>query len=404
MNQSHTYAIQTRVVQSPPDPHGAVTPPIYLSSTFSQEPSFDDDVRPGASGAAGEAVVDAAVRAQAGYGYQRTNNPTRAAAEYALANVENAKHALAFASGMAAISAALEIVKPGQAVVISDNIYGGTYTLAKQVLARRAVEVHFEPNLNEATELPENLGAVLIESPTNPTLRVIDIAHAARLAHARRAKLIVDNTFSTAFVQRPLELGADAVVYSATKYQGGHSDVLAGALLTNDPELYAFWQLLQKEMGAPLSPFDSYSLVRGMKTMALRLERAQENALAIRDFLRGHPAVERVYFPGWYSRREGEIQARQASGEGALLAFEVREGVNVAAACRALQLVKYAVSLGSVETLISHSASMTHEDMSEQDRARAGITTRFLRLSVGIEFAPDIIDDLNQALNFAASR
>ena len=344
------YAIETRIVQAPKDPTGSVVPPIYLSASFNQ-PGYE---------VSGE------------YGYQRSNNPTRATAEAALANVEGAEFALTYATGMAATAAALEIVRPGQTVIFCDQVYGGTYVLA-----------------------------ILIESPTNPGLRVLDIEHAASLAHGAGAYLFVDNTFCTAYLQRPLELGADAVIYSATKYLGGHSDVLAGVVLANDPALYDHFKLVQREMGNPLSPFDSYSLLRGLKTLAIRMDRAQENTVRIRAFLESHPAIATVYYPGWYSPREAQIHARQSSGDGAVLTFEVADDVDLAVFRENLRLINYAVSLGSVETLLSHPATMTHEDITDEERARTGISERMLRLSVGIEAADDIMGDLDTALQEA---
>ncbi|WP_394263951.1 trans-sulfuration enzyme family protein [Trueperella sp.] len=375
------YAIETRIVQAPKDPTGSVVPPIYLSASFNQ-PGYE---------VSGE------------YGYQRSNNPTRATAEAALANVEGAEFALTYATGMAATAAALEIVRPGQTVIFCDQVYGGTYVLAEQILARRGVTIVYADDLNEwtAADMPANLGAILIESPTNPGLRVLDIEHAASLAHGAGAYLFVDNTFCTAYLQRPLELGADAVIYSATKYLGGHSDVLAGVVLANDPALYDHFKLVQREMGNPLSPFDSYSLLRGLKTLAIRMDRAQENTVRIRAFLESHPAIATVYYPGWYSPREAQIHARQSSGDGAVLTFEVADDVDLAVFRENLRLINYAVSLGSVETLLSHPATMTHEDITDEERARTGISERMLRLSVGIEAADDIMGDLDTALQEA---
>lgn len=375
------YSIETRIVQSPKDPTGSVVPPIYLSASFNQ-PGY---------GVSGE------------YGYQRSNNPTRGTVEAVLANVEDAQFALTYSTGMAATAAALEILRPGQTVVLCDQVYGGTYVLAEQILARRGVNIVYAHDLNEwsAADVPDNLGAILIESPTNPSQRVLDIEHAARLAHGVGAYLFVDNTFCTAYLQRPLAFGADAVIYSATKYLGGHSDVLAGVVVANDPVLYDHFKLVQREMGNPLAPFDSYSLLRGIKTLAIRMDRAQENASKIREFLEAHPAVDTVFYPGWYSKREAEIHARQSSGDGAVVTFNVNDGVDIAVLRANLRLINYAVSLGSVETLLSHPATMTHEDITENERARTGITDRMLRLSVGIEAAEDIIEDLDTALQEA---
>ena len=240
---------------------------------------------------------------------------------------------------------------------------------------------------------------VFLESPTNPTLRVTDISHVASLAKKVNAKVVVDNTFSTAYLQKPLELGADAVVYSGTKYFGGHSDVLAGFILTNDDAWYASLKIASKALGNPLSPFDSYSILRGLKTLVIRLDRQQENAAILRDYLENHPAVSRVLAPGWYSPKEKEIHARQSKGDGALFAFELAEGIDFHTFAKNLKLMRFAVSLGSVETLICHPASMIHENLTPEEREKAGISDRLLRLSVGIEDAHDLKADLENALS-----
>ncbi|AIE82751.1 trans-sulfuration enzyme family protein [Actinotignum schaalii] len=377
-----TLSFATRVVNDysasrPDDQYRAVIPPIYLTSTFEQP----------TDGSAGP------------YGYQRSSNPTRGSVESAVAYVEGAEHALAFATGMAATATVFSSLTAGDRVLLTSSVYGGTFLFVDEFFARRGITAEFVDDFNELTEIPEDTALVFLESPTNPTLRVTDISHVVALAKKVNAKVVVDNTFSTAYLQKPLELGADAVVYSGTKYFGGHSDVLAGFILTNDDAWYASLKIASKALGNPLSPFDSYSILRGLKTLVIRLDRQQENAAILRDYLDNHPAISRVLAPGWYSPKEKEIHARQSKGDGALFAFELAEGIDFHAFAKNLKLMRFAVSLGSVETLICHPASMIHENLTPEEREKAGISDRLLRLSVGIEDVHDLKADLENALS-----
>lgn len=361
--------------------HGAVVPPIHLASTFELDPADN-------SGA---------------YDYQRGANPTRAALESVLGALEDAPYAFAFASGMAATSAALSFLQAGDEVIIPASVYGGTYRLATRVLSRQGVTVRFVADLADLTaaDLTPATAAVFAETPANPTLRVTDLRRTAELAHAGGARLIVDNTFMSPVLQRPLDLGADATVQSATKYLAGHSDLLAGTIATRDPELAEGFALAQKAQGGVLSPIDSYRLIQDVKTLPLRLRRQQETAVLLTEHLREHPRIARVLVPGSANAQEARIHASQAHGPGAIVSFELAPEVDRTAFLRALRIPVYAVSLGGVESLICHPATMTHEAMTPQARAQAGIGDDLLRLSVGIEAPEDLRADLDQALGAA---
>ena len=376
-------SIATRVVNDfsaarPHDQYQAVVPPIYLASTFAQH----------------------ADGTPAAYGYQRSGNPTRGAVESAVAYVEGAEHALAFATGMAASATIFSSLKAGDRVLLTSSVYGGTFLFAEKFFEARAIEYQFVPDFNAITEIPSDTALIFVESPTNPTLRVTDIAHVAGLAKQSGARVVVDNTFSTSYLQDPLALGADAVVYSGTTYLGGHSDVLAGFILTNDEEWYASLKIASKALGNPLSPFDSYSILRGLKTLVIRMDRQQQNALELRKALEEHPAVERVLTPGWYSEKEAQIHARQSHGDGALFSFELKKGIDFHTFASHLNIIRFAVSLGSVETLICHPATMIHEDLTPEEREKAGISDQLLRLAVGIEDVADLRADLLGALSY----
>lgn len=382
MPKNKSLSFATRVVNDysqprPDDQYNAVVPPIYLASTFEQP--TDGSTTP--------------------YGYQRSGNPTRASVESTIAYVEGAEHALAFATGMAATATIFSSLQTGDRVLLTSSVYGGTFLFVDEFFERRGINYDFVEDFNNLEEIPEDTALIFLESPTNPTLRVTDISHVVSLAKTVGAKVVVDNTFSTSYIQQPLELGADAVVYSGTKYFGGHSDVLAGFIVTNDSEWYASLKIASKALGNPLSPFDSYSIIRGIKTLAIRLDRQQENALKLRELLSGHEAVERVLFPGWFSTQEKEIHDRQANGEGALFAFELKAGLDFHEFSKHLNLVRFAVSLGSVETLICHPTTMIHENLSPEERKKAGISDQLIRVAVGIEDIDDLREDLENALN-----
>ena len=362
--------------------HGAVVPPIHLASTFELDPATGDGA----------------------FFYQRGANPTRASLERVLALLEGASHGFAFATGMAATAAAFSLLEQGDEVLLSAAVYGGTFRLVDEYFPARGLTARFVDELGALTDADfgPRTRLVFIETPANPTLRITDIRAVSELAHRHGAIVIVDNTFMTGIRQRPLELGADLVVESATKFLAGHSDLLAGVVTTNDEAIAARIALAQKALGGVLAPFDSYRLIQDIKTLPLRLERQERNAGAVARHLKGHADVARVFTPGSFSAEERRIHTGQASGDGAVVSFELGEAIDRVAFIRALRLPGYAVSLGGVESLICHPATMTHESMRPEDHARAGISQELLRLAVGIEHEADLLEDLDQAL--AAAR
>lgn len=363
-------------------PDGGVLPAIQLSSTFEQP----------TDGTFGEFV------------YQRGGNPTRNAAERLLASVEGASHAALTSTGMAATSSVFSLLVPGDKVLLSRSIYGGTYRYVTHYFPRQGIDFEFVDDFNaiEAENIDDAVKLIFIETPANPTLEVIDISRLAQAAHARSVLLAVDNTFMTPLLQRPLEQGADVVVYSATKYLGGHGDLLAGLVVTNNAELYDDVTFYRKTFGPALSPFDSFSLLRGVKTLDVRLKRQQETAARVIDHLSGRSEIVALNYPGSRSPAQAAIHARQANGIGAVISFQLDPSLDRRAFLDALGFIGYAVSLGGVESLICAPATMTHEPFSAADRAAAAIPDDLLRLAVGIEDADDILDLLDAGL--AASR
>jgi cystathionine beta-lyase/cystathionine gamma-synthase len=362
-----------------PDPTtGAVTTPIYQTSTYVQE----------------------GIGRHKGYEYARTQNPTRRALERNLAALEGGADAYCYASGMAAIQAVLTLVKAGQRVVVSDNVYGGTHRLFTKVLARYGVEFAFR-DASDATALEGEAGefALLwIETPTNPLMKVCDIATLAQLAHRRGALLVVDNTFMSPFFQRPLALGADIVVHSTTKFLNGHSDSVGGVAVVRDKDHAQWLQYVQNAVGAILSPFDSWLVLRGTKTLALRMPCHEENGGKVAAFLRAQKKIRKVYWPGFPDHPGHAVHKRQATGFGALISFDLG---NLDAAQRLLgsvRLCSLGESLGGVETLISHPATMTHAGYTPAERDALGIGPGLVRISVGCEDAQDLIADLDRAL------
>ena len=375
--------IQTAAVHTLKDfEHGAVVPPVHLSSTFELDRADED----------GE------------YAYQRGANPTRAQLETVLAALDGAAHGFAFASGMAATAASLSTLVVGDEVLLPASVYGGTYRFVDLVLPGRGITGRFVDDLGALSDedFTPSTRAVFVETPANPTLRITDLRRIVELAHRHDALVIVDNTFMSPVLQRPLELGVDIVVQSATKYLAGHSDLLAGAVTTNDDSLAAAFALAQKAQGGVLSPQDSFRLIQAIKTLPLRIERQQANAEAIVAHLRSREDIAQVWYPGSHSEEEARIHASQATGTGAVLSFELAEGLDRVAFLRALRYPAYAVSLGGVESLICRPATMTHEAMTDEARRSAGISEELLRLSVGIEDLSDLLEDLDQALAAAA--
>ncbi len=360
---------------------GAVSIPIYQSATF-RHPGLNQTT---------------------GYDYSRLQNPTREEVENTLAYLENGSNAFAFSSGMAAISTVLSLFSPGQHIVVSDDLYGGTYRLFEEIYKKYGIDfTYVDTSKIEEIEasLNENTAAIFIETPSNPTMKVADIKLIADLAKKRNILTIVDNTFLTPLFQRPLDLGADIVVHSATKYLGGHNDTLAGFVVVNDVNLAERLKLIQKSEGAVLSPFDSWLILRGIKTLSVRLLKQQENAIAIAKWLKSNNNVEKVYYVGLPEHEGYEISKKQATGFGAMLSFTVKDEALVEKILERVKLIMFAESLGGVETLITYPIVQTHSAIPKEIRDRIGVNEKLLRLSVGIENAEDIINDLEQAMSF----
>ena len=361
---------------------GAVSTPIYQTSTFMQDE----------------------LGKHRGYEYSRTGNPTREALEALIAELEGGEAGFAFASGMAAITAALSLFQSGDRIVISSNVYGGTFRVLDQIFRHFG----FAYTIADTTDLKAleaaitpDVKAVLVESPANPLLTVTDLAAAAEIAHQHDALLIVDNTFMTPYLQRPLELGADIVLHSATKYLGGHSDVIAGLAVVKTKELAERLHFIQNATGGILQPFDSYLLIRSIKTLGVRMDRHVENAEALARLLRDHEAVKTVYYPGLPDAQGFDINRQQAKNGGAMISFELNEGYDIRKFFQNLHLIALAESLGGVESLVCHPASMTHASIPREIRQKVGITDGLIRLSVGIENLRDLIQDLRMSMEGA---
>ena len=373
-------AFETRAIhvgQEPDPATGAVTTPIYQTSTFVQE----------------------AVGVHKGYDYARVANPTRTALQECLASLEGAAHGRAFSSGLGAVTTLLHLVSPGDRVVCVNDVYGGVYRLFSQVYEPKGYRFTFLPpeelSGNLAAHLDEHTRLVWLETPTNPLLNVVDIEAAARAAHAAGALVVVDNTFATPYLQRPLELGADLVLHSTTKYLGGHSDVVGGFVATSDGALAERLAFLQKSLGAVPGPFDCWLVLRGVKTLALRMERHCANARAVAAFLAEHPRVARVLYPGLPGHPGHELAARQMRDFGGMVSFLLGGEEEALAAVARTRIWKLAESLGGVESLIEHPGRMTHASTADAPFAVPGA---LIRLSVGIEAVDDLLADLEAAL------
>jgi cystathionine beta-lyase/cystathionine gamma-synthase len=371
---------ETRAIhegQEPDPATGAVTVPIYQTSTFVQE----------------------GVGEHRGYDYSRTANPTRTALQICLASLEGAEHGIAFASGMGAVTTIMHLVSPGERVVSVNDVYGGVYRLFSRVYARKGYAFEYlsadEINHDLAAHLDGRTRLVWLESPTNPLLNVIDIRAAADAAHAAGAVVVVDNTFATPYLQRPLELGADVVVHSTTKYLGGHSDLVGGFAATNDPTIAERLSFLQKSLGAVPGPFDSWLVLRGIKTLAVRMRQHCENARRIAAFLDEHPEVERVLYPGLESHPGHELARRQMRDFGGMISFLTASEEEAVGLVARTAIWKLAESLGGVESLIEHPGRMTHASTAD---APFAAPRNLVRLSVGIESCEDLIADLDAAL------
>ena len=358
---------------------GAVNIPIYQTSTYKQD----------------------GLGKMRGYEYSRTGNPTREALEALIAELEGGYAGFAFGSGMAALTAVLSLLHSGDRVLISSNVYGGTFRLLSKVFDHFDITYTISDTTDIASfegDIAEDVKAVIIESPANPLMTVTDIRAVAEAAHRHGLLVIVDNTFMTPYLQKPLELGADIVVHSATKYLGGHSDVVSGLAVVNSKELAEKIAFIQNSTGGVLGPFDSFLLIRGIKTLAVRMDRHVYNAEKVADFLSKHDAVKNVYYPGLPDSQGYEVNRRQAKNGGAMISFELKDNYDINTFFESLQLVSLAESLGGVESLVCHPSSMTHASIPADIRKKVGITDGLIRLSVGIEQIDDIIEDVAQAI------
>jgi cystathionine gamma-lyase/cystathionine beta-lyase/cystathionine gamma-lyase/homocysteine desulfhydrase len=359
---------------------GAVSVPIYQTSTYAQD----------------------GLGKHKGYEYARTQNPTRAALEKNIAALEGARFGYAFASGMSATDAVLKLVKAGDHVILGDNTYGGTFRLFNKVLSNYGVEFDLV-DTTDATNLEQafksNTKMVFVETPTNPVMSVTDLAAVSEIAHARGARVVCDNTFMSPYLQRPIEFGVDIVVHSTTKYLNGHSDSVGGFVALNDEKDAEWIQFIQNSVGAILSPMDSFLVLRGTKTLAVRMEAHDKNGRQVANFLAEHPKVQKVYYPGLVSHPQHELAKKQQKGFGGMVAFETGSLDNAKKVLESVKLCILGESLGGVESLISHPATMTHASVPEEKREQLGITDGLVRVSVGIEDVEDIIADLDQALS-----
>ncbi len=366
-----------------PDPStGAIMTPIYQTSTYVQKAPGD----------------------HLGYEYARTQNPTRTALEASLAALENAQFGIAFSSGMAAVDAVIKLLNPGDEVIATNDLYGGTYRTFKRIFEKYGLKFHFIDMSNPQNVeqyINENTKLLWIETPTNPMLNVVDIEAVCEVAKAHKVKVCVDNTFATPYLQTPLDLGADFVVHSATKYLGGHSDVVSGAVLCNDEKLAEDLHFIQNGTGAVPGPMDCFLVLRGIKTLHIRMERHCENALLVAKALEEHPLVKTVHFPGLESHAGFDIARRQMRGFGGMLSFSLKNDT-IEAATQLMthtKLFALAESLGGVESLIGHPATMTHASIPAEERIKVGVTDSLIRLSIGIEDANDLIIDLTNAID-----
>jgi len=373
-----TKAIHTG--QQPDPTTGAIMPPIFQTATYAQNGLGDHK----------------------GYEYSRSHNPTRTALQECIAALEDGKFGLAFASGMAAETAILSLLSAGDHLVACDDLYGGSYRIFERVMRRYNVETSYVPAGNVAAyeqAIRPNTKLIWLETPTNPLLRLIDIQAVAEIAHRHNILVVVDNTFASPYFQQPLKLGADIVVHSTTKYINGHSDVIGGALVLNNEEAYESMKFYENAAGNVPSPFDAWLVLRGIKTLAVRMRQHDENARAVAKFLAEHPRVEKVYYPGLPSHPDYELAKRQMSGFGGMVSFQFK-GVyaDVDKLVRRFKVFSLAESLGGVESLVCHPVSMTHGSIPKEIREARGLTDTLLRLSVGIEDAEDLLADLQQAL------
>lgn len=381
-NEKHRFATKAIHAGVQPDSAtGAIMTPIYQTSTYVQE-------APGV---------------HKGFEYSRTQNPTRQSLQDNIAALENARFGLCFASGLAAIDAIIKTLKPGDEVVSTNDLYGGTYRIFTKIFQQYGIKFHFvgmESADGIAQYINENTKLVWVETPTNPMMNIIDIEAVAKICKAKNVRLCVDNTFATPYLQNPLDLGADVVMHSVTKYLGGHSDVVMGALATNDQDLAEQLSFIQNSCGAVPGPQDSFLVLRGIKTLHVRMQRHCENGAAVAHFLSKHPKVDKVYWPGFKSHPNHEVATRQMHDYGGMISFTLKDDTQEAAVeiLKRFKLFSLAESLGGVESLSGHPASMTHASIPKEEREKAGLKDSLIRLSVGIEAIEDLMEDLEQAL------
>lgn len=367
--------------QTPDAAYGAVMPPVYLTSTYAQS-------TPGG---------------HKGYEYSRTHNPTRTALEKALASIEDGKQGLCFGSGMAAIDAVLKLLKPGDEVISTYDLYGGSYRLFTKVFTHYGIHFHFVDMQNTeriAEKINDKTKLIWVETPTNPMLNIVDIQAISKLREDKGILLAVDNTFASPYIQQPLTLGADIVMHSATKYLGGHSDVVLGALVVRDEDLAARLAFIQNASGAVCGPLDAYLVLRGIKTLHVRMQRHCENGKAVAAYLNQHPKIKKVYWPGFTDHPNHDVAQAQMKDFGGMLSFVPTDNSleSATAIVEKLKVFTLAESLGGVESLAGHPASMTHASIPKEEREKSGVVDGLIRLSVGIEDIDDLIDDLQQAI------
>ena len=365
----------------PDETTGAIMTPIYQTSTYVQE-------APGVN---------------KGYGYARGKNPTREALQDSIAALENGKHCVCFSSGVAATDAVLKMLSPGDEVITGDDLYGGTYRLFTKIYEKFGIKFRFIDLTNAENihaHINENTKLIWAETPTNPTMQIIDIAACAAIAKKHNLTMVADNTFASPYLQNPLELGADIVMHSVTKYIGGHSDVVMGALITNDPAIHEQLYFILNSSGANPGPMDSFLVLRGIKTLHLRMERHCYNGRLVAEFLKNHPKIEKVYWPGFPEHPNHAIAKKQMKDFGGMISIVLKDKSieNTYKVASSFKVFSLAESLGGVESLINHPATMTHGAIPKEIREKAGVVDNLLRLSVGVEDVEDIIEDLKQAL------
>lgn len=378
----HRFGTKAIHAGADPDPStGAIMTPIFQTSTYVQE-------SPGKN---------------KGYGYARGKNPTREALQKNIAALENGKHCVCFSSGMGATDAVMKLLRPGDEVITGDDLYGGSYRMFTKIFENYGIKFHFI-NLTDANNIKKYINAntklIWAETPTNPTMQIIDIAACAEIAKANKLILAVDNTFASPYLQNPLALGADIVMHSVTKYLGGHSDVVMGALITNDDKLHEQLYFILNSCGANPGPMDSFLVMRGIKTLHLRMERHCYNGKKIAEFLKGHPKIEKVYWPGFTDHPNHAIAKKQMKDFGGMISI-VLKGASIDDTFKiasSFKVFSLAESLGGVESLINHPATMTHASIPKAERERAGVVDNLLRLSVGVEDVEDLLEDLKQVL------